>query len=147
VQKPLPQADWKICLRDRYPAYIDWGTFERIQDMVRDNYSAYDRNQSRGVPRPGKALLHGLVCCGECGHKMVAQYKGGTRYLCNSLRQQWGGRVCQTLPADPTDTYVVAAFLDALSAVELDLYDQAVAGLRQDEEQVRQAQGQQLQRL
>ena len=30
------------------------------------------------------------------------------------------------LPADPIDAYVVGAFLDALSPVEPDLYDQAV---------------------
>jgi hypothetical protein len=75
VQKPLPMDQWKVCLRDKYPAYIGWDTFERIQAMVRDNYSEYDRNKSRGVPRPGKALLHGIVYCGECGHKMVVQYK------------------------------------------------------------------------
>ena len=82
VQKPLPMDQWKVCLRDKYPAYIGWDTFERIQAMVRDNYSEYDRNKSRGVPRPGKALLHGIVYCGECGHKMVVQYKsGGPLYL------------------------------------------------------------------
>jgi DNA invertase Pin-like site-specific DNA recombinase len=147
VQKPLPMAEWKICLRDRYPAYIDWDTFARIQDMIRDNHNDYDRNQSRGVPRPGKALLHGLICCGECGHKMVVQYKGGPRYLCNYLRQQYRVPVCQNLPADPIDAHVVAAFLEALSAVELDLYDKAVAGLRQDDEQTGEAQQQQLKRL
>src|SRR5207248_10860930 len=79
VQKPLPMAEWKVCHRDKYPAYIGWDTFERIQAMLRDNHSEYDRNKTRGVPRPGKALLHGIVYCGECGHKMVVQYKGGTR--------------------------------------------------------------------
>src|SRR5207244_3619863 len=69
------------------------------------------------------------------------------RYLCNYLRQQYRVPVCQNLPADPIDAHVVAAFLDALSGVELDLYDKAVAGLRQGDEQTRQAQEQQLQRL
>jgi hypothetical protein len=115
--------------------------------MVRDNHSEYDRNKTRGVPRPGKALLHGLVYCGECGHKMVVQYKGRTCYLCNYLRQQYQVPVCQNLPADPIDAYVVQAFLQALSPVELDLYSKAVAALRQDEEQVRQAQQQQIERL
>ncbi len=138
---------WKVCHRDKYPAYIDWATFEKIQGMVRDNHSEYDRNKTRGVPRPGKALLHGLVYCGECGHKMVVQYKGRPCYLCNYLRQQYQVPVCQNLPADPIDAHVVAAFLQALSPVELDLYNKAVAALRQDEEQVRQAQEQQIERL
>ncbi len=147
VQKPLPMDEWKICHKDRYPAYIDWGTFEKIQAMIRDNQNAYDCNKSRGVPRPGKALLHGVVYCGECGHQMVVQYKKGTRYLCNYLRQQYQVPVCQNLPADPIDAYVVRTFLAALSPVELDLYDRAVAALRQDGERVQQAQQQQRERL
>ena len=147
VQKPLPMAEWKVCLRDKYPAYIGWDTFERIQGMIRDNHSEYDRNKSRGVPRPGKALLHGIVYCGECGHKIVVQYKGGPRYLCNYLRQQYRVPVCQNLPADPIDAHVVQAFLDALSPAELDLYGQAVAALSREREQVLQAQRQQIERL
>lgn len=147
TQKPLPMAEWKVCHKDRYPAYLDWGTFERIQAMVQDNHSAYDRNKTRGVPRRGKALLHGVVYCGECGHKMVVQYKGGTRYLCNYLRQQYQVPVCQNLPADPIDAHVVRAFFDALAPAELDRYTQAVAALQQGEEQVQQAGQQQLERL
>ena len=87
-------SEWRIHLRDVYPPYIDWATYEKIRGMIRDNHSEYDRNKTRGVPRPGKALLHGLVYCGECGHKMVVQYKGGTQYLCNALRQQSQVPVC-----------------------------------------------------
>jgi DNA invertase Pin-like site-specific DNA recombinase len=147
VQKPLPMDQWKVCQHDKYPAYIAWDTFAKIQGMLRDNHSEYDRNKTRGVPRPGTALLHGLVYCGACGHKMVVQYKGRTSYLCNYLRQQHQVPVCQYLPADPMDAHVVAAFLQALSPVELDLYGKAVAALRQDEEQLRQAQQQQVERL
>jgi DNA invertase Pin-like site-specific DNA recombinase len=147
AQRPLPMDQWKVCLQDKYPAYIGWGTFERIQAMVHDNYSEYDRNKSRGVPRSGKALLHGIVSCGECGHKMVVQYKNGSHYICNYLRQQYRVPVCQNLPADPIDTYVVRSFLDALSAAELDLYGKAVAALHRDSEQVQQAQRQQIERL
>ena len=77
VQKPRPRPQWRVVVHDRYPAYITWETFEKIQDMLRDNHAEYDRNKTRGVPRPGAALLHGLVYCGECGHKMVVQ--GATR--------------------------------------------------------------------
>ena len=143
AQKRLPVAEWKIRIPDKYPAYITWPTYETIQDMIRDNHSEYDRNKTRGVPRAGKALLHGLVCCGECGHKMVVQYKKGTRYLCNYLRQQYQVPVCQNLPADPIDAHVVQAFFAVLSPVELDLYSKALAALHQDDEQVQQGQQQQ----
>ena len=143
----LPMDEWKICVKDRYEAYIEWATFEKIQAMLQDNYAAYARNQSRGVPRPGHALLHGLVYCAECGHKMLVQYKGATRYLCNALRQQYGVPVCQNLPADPIDDAVVEAFFQALSPIELDAYAQAVAAQTQADERLAHAKAQQLERL
>ena len=103
-----------------YPADIHWATFEQIQAILHDNHAEYDRKKTRGIPRPGKALLHGLVYCGACGHKMVVQDKGGTESLCNSLRQQYRVPVCPYVPADPVDARVVAAFFEALSPVELD---------------------------
>jgi hypothetical protein len=115
--------------------------------MLKDNYAEYDRNKSRGTPREGAALLHGLVYCGECGHKMVVQYKGGTRYLCNYLRQQHGVAVCQYLPADPVDARVVEAFFAALSPVELDAYAHAVKLQQRGQEAVDAAYRQRLKRL
>lgn len=120
TQKKLPLEHWRIRINDKYPPYISWATYEQIQPMLKDNYAEYDRNQTRGIPRPGAALLHGLVYCGACGHKMVVQYKQGTRYLCNYLRQQYHVPVCQRIPADPVDATVVAAFFAALAPVELD---------------------------
>lgn len=83
AQKKLPVDEWRIRVNDKYPPYISWATYEKIQAMLKDNYAQYDRNKSRGVPRPGSALLQGIVYCGECGHKMCVQYKPGTRYICN----------------------------------------------------------------
>jgi len=146
-QKLLPMGEWKICVKDKYPAYIDWETFEKIQAMLRDNHAEYHRNKTRGIPRPGTALLQGLVYCGQCGHKLVIQYKGGTRYLCNYLRQQFRDPVCQYLPADPIDAQVIEAFFAALSPVELDAYTEAMAAHTRSQNALTQAQTQQLQRL
>jgi hypothetical protein len=66
-------------VHDRYPAYVTWETFEKIQDMLRDNHEEYDRNKTRGIPRPGAALLHGLVWCGQCGRKMTVQVRHESR--------------------------------------------------------------------
>ncbi|HEU5376935.1 MAG TPA: recombinase family protein [Ktedonobacteraceae bacterium] len=143
----LPMDQWKIRVPDVYPAYISWETFEQIQQMLLDNYAAYDRNKSRGVPRDGAALLHGIVYCGECGHKMVVQYKNGTRYLCNYLRQQYHVPVCQYIHADPVDLQVVEAFFQALSPVELDVYAAALATQQATAQQITHAHHQHLERL
>src|SRR5919205_586214 len=129
-QKMLPREQWRVVVRDKYPAYVGWETFEKIQAMLRDNHAEYDRNKTRGVPRDGEALLHGIVYCGACGHKMLVQYKNGTRYICNALRQQHGTPVCQYIPANPIDAKAVAAFFAALAPAELDAYARAVASRR-----------------
>jgi DNA invertase Pin-like site-specific DNA recombinase len=143
----LPQEQWRICIPNVYPSYISWETYSQIQTMLTDNHAEYDRNKTRGIPRPGKALLPGLVYCGECGHKMVVQYKGGTRYICNYLRQQYRTPVCQYIAADPVDTRVVDAFFQALSPVEFDVYEQALAKRQQQAVRIAHAQAQHLERL
>jgi hypothetical protein len=145
--KRLPQDQWKIRVNDKYPAYISWETFEKIQAMLKDNYAEYDRNKTRGTPRQGAALLHGLLYCGECGHKMFVQYKGRTSYLCNALRQQHAVPVCQNIPGDPVDAVVVEAFFQAFSAVELDAYTQAMASQTMTDERTVHAYEQQIERL
>jgi DNA invertase Pin-like site-specific DNA recombinase len=146
-QKRLPMNEWKICVKDQYPAYISWETFEKIQAMLSDNYAEYDRNKTRGIPRPGAALLHGLVYCGQCGHKMVVEYAGSPCYLCNYLRQQYGVPVCQTIPTQPVDDFVVQAFFQAVSPLELDAYARAVAAQHKATQQLDRAHQQQIERL
>src|ERR1700759_854742 len=113
VTARCPMAEWKVVVKDRYPAYVAWAEFERIQAMLRDNYAEYTRQQTRGVPRDGAALLQGSVWCGRCGHKMAVEYKNGNRYVCNALQRSQAGHLCQHLPADPIDACVVAAFFAA----------------------------------
>jgi hypothetical protein len=48
-------------VKDRYPAYVDWETFERIGAMLADNRADYMRVRGRGIPRDGAALLHGIT--------------------------------------------------------------------------------------
>jgi DNA invertase Pin-like site-specific DNA recombinase len=145
--KRLPIDEWKIRINDVYPAYISWETYEHIRVQLMDNYAEYDRNKTRGIPRPGAALLHGIVCCGECGHQMVVQYKNATRYICNYLRQQYQVPICQYIPAKIVDDYVVSAFFEALSKVELDAYTQAIKSQDKLDQGVERAHQQQLERL
>ena len=114
--------------------------------MLQDNHAEYERKMSRGVPREGKVLLARLVYCGECSHKMEVRYSGATRYLCASLKRRYGGAFCQNLPADPVDERVVEAFLEALSPLELNLYEKAMAVRREMASATEHARRQQLTR-
>jgi DNA invertase Pin-like site-specific DNA recombinase len=147
VQQRLPLAEWKICIRDKYPAYVAWDTYLRIRAMIWDNRNQYVPQESRGVPRCGKALLHGLIYCGVCGHKMFVQYKSGIRYVCAHLRRRRGLPLCQYLPAAAIDHHVVNAFFEVLSPAELDVYARVVAASREQEQAVQKARSQQVERL
>ena len=146
-RRPVPLEQWRVCIRGKYPAYIPWATYDRIQAMLRDNYAQYRTNQTRGCARDGSALLQGLAFCGECGHKMMCQYKRGTRYVCNHLHQQFQEPICQVLPAGPIDRRVFELFTSALSAAELDLHQQVARKVREQQKQALSASQQQLQRL
>jgi DNA invertase Pin-like site-specific DNA recombinase len=143
----LPRNQWRYCVPGKFPPYISWDTFERIQNMLRDNYTQYARNKTRGVPRQGKALLHGIVYCGECGHKMCVQYKGGTQYLCNHLKQQTGAPVCQRIGGDAIDDTVVSWFFEALSVAEIDVAAAALQTTDDEQARVLAAHEQQVERL
>jgi hypothetical protein len=145
--KRLPMEQWRIVVKDKYPAYVGWEAFERIQQMLQDNHAEYASKMTRGVPREGKALLAGLVYCGECSHKMTVRYSGATRYLCAFFQQQYGDPFCQNLPAEAVDARVAEAFLEALSPVELDLYEKAMAACEEMAGAAEHARRQQLQRL
>jgi DNA invertase Pin-like site-specific DNA recombinase len=146
-QRPRPRDQWDIVVPDKYPAYLDWPTYEKIQDMLQDNHANYQAQQARGVPRAGQALLHGLVYCSVCGHRLVVQYKHGIKYICNYHRRHYQEPVCQYLPAPPVDTWVVAAFLEALTPAACELDAQVLAQWQQDLAALERVQQQQRARL
>ena len=112
-------------MKGRYPAYIDWPTYEKIGTIIRDNRAEYMRSKTRGVPRDGDLLLHGIAWCGRCGHKMYVRYKGGGEYVCNHLRSNEGLPTCQHIRAARIDAAVANAFLTALAPAELDALSRA----------------------
>ena len=126
TQKKVDLKDYKILLHNKFPSYVSWDDFEKIQTILKENYAEYHRNNTRGIPRAGAALLQGIVYCGKCGHKMTVRYKNGNRYVCNYHYKQYKELVCQTIRSDPADEFVVKTFFQALSSIELDAYTEAL---------------------
>lgn len=125
VKVARPIDEWRIVVKDRYPAYIDWPTYEKIRNIVSDNRAEYMRTKTRGAPRDGELLLHGIAWCARCGHKMYVRYKGGGEYVCNHLRSHSGLPTCQHVRAARVDAAVSGAFLTALAPAELDALSRA----------------------
>jgi DNA invertase Pin-like site-specific DNA recombinase len=143
---PRPIEEWRIVVKDRYPSYIDWSTYEKIRGILRDNRAEYMRTKTRGIPRDGELLLHGIAWCARCGHKMYVRYKGGGEYVCNHLRSHEGLPTCQHLRASRVDAAVADAFLTALVPAEIDALSRACRAQRQTETTLRSSAERQLER-
>ncbi|MBC9180119.1 recombinase family protein [Pseudoroseomonas ludipueritiae] len=147
-QRRRSAAEWRIVVRDKYPAYVDWDTFERIQAIMANNHADYQSVRGgRGITRNGAALLHGITWCGECGHKMTVRYKGGCAYACTYLQRQHGSAHTECLRAPSIDEAVSKAFLEAVAPAELEALARAERARRDAEADLRRAEEQQLQRL
>lgn len=99
--RQVPRDEWAVLICDHHPGFVAWDRYEEIQAQLRANWRA-PRGQGGGAPREGRALLQGLVRCGQCGRKMQVGYSGTTgdcpRYACARAKQLYGGaRTCQSL--------------------------------------------------
>lgn len=120
--------------------------------MLSDNQAEYTRKKSRGVPRQGTALLHGIVYCSECGHKMHVQYKASRnndtgRYVCSYHQQRTGGSPCQSITSAVIDNQVIQWFFEALSPSEIDISQSILKQCDQERATVLLARTQQVERL
>lgn len=145
--KRIPMEEWKVLIKDKYPAYIDWESFIKIQMILKDNYAKYKYNSTRGIARSGEALLQGIIYCGECGYKMTMRYKERNYYMCNYLQRKYHEPVCQRLLTDIIDCAVVSKFFAAFSQIELDAYTNAIDSQSQSEQALNKVHLQQLERL
>ena len=141
-----PIEEWRIVVKDRYPAYIDWKTYEKIRGIVSDNRAEYMRKKTRGAPRDGELLLTGIAWCGRCGHKMYARYKRRPEYVCNHLSAHRGLPACQYISAPRVDAAVGQAFLTALAPAEIDALSRARRAQSQADKAMRKSAEQQLER-
>ena len=117
-----PRAeDAEVFLHDQLPSYISFERYQRNQAQIRSNRAGWG-----GTPRAGTALLSGLLICGRCGLRMLAQYNNNGhagRYVCSSMKNSYGDPFCQSLKAAPLDALIARLALEALepAAIEASL--------------------------
>jgi excisionase family DNA binding protein len=83
-QRQRCREDWAVLILDHHQGYIDWDTYQSNQTMIAHNDNARG-SAVRGSVKHGEALLAGLLRCGHCGAKLLAQYPrpGVIRYQCS----------------------------------------------------------------
>jgi hypothetical protein len=107
-----------VFLPDRVPAYITWDQYQRNQTQLQSNRAAWG-----GAPRAGSALLCGVITCGRCGMRMTAHYNNNghtARYVCMSMKSNYGEPFCQSLTAAPLDGLMTRLVLQALEPAALE---------------------------
>ena len=112
-RQPARLDEAMVLLKDRWPAYISWQTYERNVARVMAN-----RSQCTGIARGGPALLAGLLICGRCGQHMLTQYPGRGRFLrysCHRRTITYGEARCQSLSGRALDALAAALMLQALT--------------------------------
>jgi hypothetical protein len=130
----LEDAD--VSFQIESPAYISWEQYQRNQAQLKSNKAALT-----GVALGGQALLSGLMICGRCGLRMVAQYNNNAtlaRYSCIRTACDYAEPICQTLKAAPVDTLVTQLVLQTLEPAALETNIRAASDLAREREALEQ---------
>ena len=131
----------RVLIRDRFPAYIPWGEFERNQQKLAENSTL---GKLLAAPRHGPSVLSGLLVCGRCGHRMLVGYgnTGGAskaqtlRYSCLRDAIDYGEEKCQSLSGAALESFVVERLLQAVSPASLELSLLASADIERERKQL-----------
>jgi DNA invertase Pin-like site-specific DNA recombinase len=117
-RRSLRAQEADVFLPDRLPAYITWDQYQRNQTQLQSNRAAWG-----GAPRSGSALLSGVITCGRCGIRMTAQYNNNghnARYVCMSMKSNYGEPLCQSLTAAQLDALMTRLVLEAIEPAALE---------------------------
>ena len=117
------REDWLAVVKDVYPAYISWDTYERIQATIAINRQKYEEHmRHKGAERNGDALLQGIVACSRCGRQMLVRYRDGRtfEYVCNAMVAGYASKPCQHITGRTIDAAIVREFMSVLDESHID---------------------------
>ena len=124
--KLQPRDRWEVVIEDHHPAYISWQTYLQNQDILHNNQTNGDGTGVTSAAREGKALLHGLLICKQCGRRLSVRYTGHgglwPQYECNWRKKEGlTGRSCLNTRADIVDNAIVPLLFEALEPQQLEM--------------------------
>jgi len=124
------REDWAVLILDHHESYIDWDVYQSNQAMIAHNENA-NSQAVRGAVRHGEALLAGLLRCGHCGAKMLAQYprQRVIRYQCSGYALNRDQSCCVMFGGLRADRLVSEQLLRCLSPLGIDAATAAITAL------------------
>jgi excisionase family DNA binding protein len=125
------REDWAVLIMDHHEGYIDWDVYQSNQTMIAHNENARG-GAVRGPIKHGEALLAGLLRCGHCGAKLLAQYPGPRviRYQCSGYLLNRDHACCVMFGGLRADRLVSEQLLQCLTPFGIEAAFEAIEDLR-----------------
>jgi DNA invertase Pin-like site-specific DNA recombinase len=125
------REDWAVLIMDHHQGYIDWEVYQNNQTMIAHNDNARG-SAVRGSVKHGEALLAGLLRCGHCGAKLLAQYPGphSIRYQCSGYLLNRDHACCVMFGGLRADRLVSEQLMQCLSPFGIDAAIEAIESLQ-----------------
>lgn len=134
------REDWTVLIPDHHQGYIDWDVYRSNQTMIANNDNARG-STVRGPVKHGEALLAGLLRCGHCGAKLLAQYPGPhvIRYQCSGYLLNRDRACCVMFGGLRADRMVSEQLMQCLSPLGIGAAMDAIKSLQgASDERIRQ---------
>src|SRR6266481_930672 len=125
------REDWAVLILDHHEGYIGWDVYQSNQTMIAHNDNARG-NAVRGPIKHGEALLAGLLRCGHCGAKLLAQYPGPhvIRYQCSGYLLNRDHACCVMFGGLRADRLVTEQLMQSLAPFGIEAAIEAIENLR-----------------
>ena len=125
------REEWPVLILNHHEGYIDWDVYESNQKVITDNDNARG-GLVRGAIKNGDALLAGLLRCGHCGAKLLAQYPRPhvIRYQCSGYILNRDQACCVMFGGLRADRLVSEQLLQCLAPLGLGAAMEAIEALQ-----------------
>jgi DNA invertase Pin-like site-specific DNA recombinase len=125
------REDWAVLILDHHEGYIDWDVYQSNQTIIAQNDNARG-NAVRGSIKHGGALLAGLLRCGHCGAKLLAQYPSPRviRYQCSGYLLNRDHACCVMFGGLRADRLVSEQLMQSLAPFGMEAAIEAIDSLQ-----------------
>ncbi len=137
----VPRSDWRVTIKDHHEAYITWDEYIHNQTILERNRTNGAETLVSGPAREGKALLQGILVCGNCGRRLTVRYQGNggiyPTYECNWRRREGlSTSSCMHIRCDLIDGPVSTRVLAVIEPKQIDIAMKALEELERRDKAV-----------
>lgn len=134
----MPMSSWVVTIKDHHEAYISWDEFIHNQKILERNRTNGQETLLGGPAREGRALVLGLLVCGNCGRRLTVRYKGNggiyPTYECNWRRREGlSNGSCLNIRCNLIDEPITSRVLKVIQPKQIQIAIKALEELQRRE--------------